>query len=632
MTDSTLTGQKQAKKKVAPITAVNNFVVKFANVNGSGSASANALFAKSIFRMGVPTTPRNIFPSNIQGLPTWYEVRISEQGYTARRAGGVDLMVSVNPQSMADDVREVRAGGYFVYDNTRPLDIRLLRRDVNYLGIPLTEITNNHYSDARLRQLFKNVIYVGAMAAMLDIDMDVLEKLIAEQFAGKKKLIEPNCNALRLGFDAAKKLHTCPIGLKVEKRDLIGDRILMSGNTACGLGAVYAGATVAAWYPITPSTSVAEAYENYASRLRIDVDTGRRNYVVIQAEDELAAMGMVIGASWNGARAFTATSGPGVSLMTEFLGLAYFAEVPAVLVNVQRAGPSTGMPTRTQQSDILSTVYASHGDTRHVILIPSTPKECFDLTASAFDIAERLQTPVIVLTDLDIGMNDGLSEPLEWDDAHVYDRGKVLSAEELDATEKFGRYLDVDGDAITARTLPGTHPEKGAFFTRGTSRDEYATYTEKGDEYERNMQRLLRKWQGASAYLPAPIIKGSGNNGSGTNGSGNNVGLIHFGTSTAAVHEAMDILADDGIRADSLQLLSVPFHEAVADFIKQHETVFVVEQNRDAQMRTVLINELEIDPAKLQSVLNYDGSPLAADTVCEQIQQAMGNSQMVAGS
>jgi len=590
-----MTDSKPGEQKIAPIAAVNDFVVKFANVNGSGSASANALFAKSVFRMGVPTTPRNIFPSNIQGLPTWYEVRISEQGYTARRAGGVDLMVSVNPQSMFDDVQEVRPGGYFVYDNTRPLDIRLLRRDINYLGIPLTDITNNAYSDARLRQLFKNVIYVGAMAAMLDIDIDILEQLIAEQFAGKKKLIAPNCNALRLGFDAAKEQHACPLGLRVEKRDLIGDRILMSGNTACGLGAVYAGATVAAWYPITPSTSVAEAYEKYAAKLRIDAESGRKNYVVIQAEDELAAMGMVIGASWNGARA----------------------------INVQRAGPSTGMPTRTQQSDILSTVYASHGDTRHVLLIPSTPKECFELTASAFDIAERLQTPVIVLTDLDIGMNDSLSEPLEWDDAHVYDRGKVLDADELDAMEKFGRYLDVDGDAITARTLPGTHPEKGAFFTRGTSRDEYATYTEKGDAYEHNMQRLLRKWRGASAYLPAPIIKGSGSR----------IGLIHFGTSAAAVHEAIDSLTSNGVHADSLQLLSVPFHDEVAEFIEQHETVFVVEQNRDAQMRTVLINELEINPAKLQSVLNYDGSPLASDTVCEQIQQALlGAGQMVAES
>ena len=616
-----MTNTELSDKKVEPLSAVNDFVVKFANVNGSGSASANALFAKSVFRMGVPVTPRNIFPSNIQGLPTWYEVRVSERGYTARRAGGIDLMVSVNPQSMVEDIREVRPGGYFVFDNTRPLDIRLLRRDVNYLGIPLTEITNNHYDDARLRQLFKNVIYVGALAALLNIDMAVLEQLIAEQFAGKKKLIEPNCNALRLGYDACRELHNCPLGLRIEKRDLIGDRILLTGNSACGLGALYAGATVAAWYPITPSTSVAEAFEKYAAKLRVDEDTGRKNYVVIQAEDELAAMGMVIGAGWNGARAFTATSGPGVSLMTEFLGLAYFAEVPAVLINVQRAGPSTGMPTRTQQSDILSTVYASHGDTRHVILLPSTPKECFELTASAFDIAERLQTPVIVLTDLDIGMNEGLSDPLQWDDEHVYDRGKVLDADALDELERFGRYLDTDGDAITARTLPGTHPEKGAFFTRGTSRDEYATYTEKGDAYERNMQRLLRKWHNANQYLPAPIISGSGAS----------TGLIHFGTSSAAVFEAMDHLTDNGVRTDSLQLLSVPFHDQVKDFITQHETVFLVEQNRDAQMRTVLINELEIDPARLQSILHYDGSPLTAQLVTEQVQQSLSNRLQAAG-
>jgi 2-oxoglutarate ferredoxin oxidoreductase subunit alpha len=604
-----------AEHAVPPIAATNDFVVKFANVNGSGSASANALFAKSIFRMGVPVTPRNIFPSNIQGLPTWYEVRVSEQGYTARREGGVDLMVSVNPQSMADDVREVRPGGYFFYDSTRPLDIRFLRRDIHYIGVPLTEITNHHYKEARLRQLFKNVIYVGALAALLDIEMSVLTQLVSEQFAGKKKLIEPNCNALQLGFDAIGKERHC--GLRLERRDLIGDRILLSGNTACGLGALYAGATVAAWYPITPSTSVAEAFEKYAKKLRIDPDTGRKHYVVVQAEDELAAMGMVIGANWNGARAFTATSGPGVSLMTEFLGLAYFAEVPSVLIDVQRAGPSTGMPTRTQQSDVLSTVYASHGDTRHVVLIPSDPKECFELTAAAFDIAERLQTPVIVLTDLDVGMNDSLCDPLHWDDNHVYDRGKVLDAAELEAMEKFGRYLDADGDAITPRTLPGTHPDKGAFFTRGTSRDEYATYTEKGDAYQRNMERLLRKWQNAKAYLPAPLIREA------TAGQNASVGIIHYGTSAAAVHEAIDSLAAKGVLADSLQLLSVPFHDVVHEFIQQHETVFVVEQNRDAQMRTVLVTELDTDPTHLQPVLHYDGSPLTADFVAGAITEAL---------
>lgn len=601
------------ESNVATIAAINDCVVKFANVNGSGSASANALFAKSVFRMGVPVSPRNIFPSNIQGLPTWYEVRVSEKGYLAKRDGGVDLMVSVNPQSMFDDVAEVNPGGYFFYDNTRPLDIRLIRRDINYIGIALTEITNREYEDARLRQLFKNVIYVGALIALLDMDISVTEQLIAEQFANKKKLIEPNCKALRLGYDSALEQHPCPLKVRVEKRDLTANKILLTGNSACGLGAVYAGATVAAWYPITPSTSVAEAFEKYASQLRIDEKTGHKKYAVIQAEDELAAMGMVIGAGWNGVRAFTATSGPGLSLMSEFLGLAYFAEVPAVLVDVQRAGPSTGMPTRTQQSDILSTVYASHGDTKHVVLIPSDPKECFELTAMAFDAAERLQTPVIVLTDLDVGMNECISDPLEWNDDHQYDKGKVLDADDLDKIDKFGRYLDSDGDGITWRTLPGTHPEKGAFFTRGTSRDEYATYTEKGDAYERNMQRLIRKWQGAPNYLPEPKI----------NTTGAPIGVICFGTSTSAVAEALDRLAEEGIRLDAMQLLCVPFHASVVKFIDAHEKVFVVEQNRDAQMRTVLMSELEHDPAKLIPVLHYNGSPLSAGIVCEQIKRSL---------
>jgi len=424
---------------------------------------------------------------------------------------------------------------------------------------------------------------------------------------------------LRLGYEAAKSLPQYPLGLRIEKRDLIGDRVMLSGNTACALGALYAGATVCAWYPITPSTSVAEAFEKYASQHRVNADTKKKDYVVIQAEDELAAMGMVIGAGWNGARAFTATSGPGVSLMTEFLGLAYFAEVPAVLIDVQRAGPSTGMPTRTQQSDILSTVYASHGDTRHVVLLPADPLECFDLTADAFDIAERLQTPVIMLTDLDVGMNDCLCDPLQWDDSRRYDRGKIVDAEMLDAIEaageRFGRYLDSDGDAITHRTLPGTHPEKGAFFTRGTSRDEYAVYTEKGDAYERNMQRLLRKWNNAHHYLPEPVITGSGND----------VGIISFGTSVAAVAEARDLLKSDGYGVDTLQLKAVPFHPSVAEFIQMHRHVFVVEQNRDAQMRTVLINELQINPVDLLSILHYDGSPLNADTVFQQVRGALEN-------
>ena len=601
-------------KAVKPsVSAINDFVVKFANVNGSGSASANTLFAKSIFRMGVPVAPRNIFPSNIQGLPTWYEVRISEQGYLAKREGGVDLMVSVNPQSMMDDVAEVRSGGFFLFDDTRPLDIRAIRKDVNYLGIPLTEITNREYEDARMRQLFKNVIYVGALAALLDIELEVFDTLIAEQFARKEKLIKPNCEALRLGFDAAKEKYACPLPIRVERRDLIGEKIMMTGNSACGLAAVYAGATVAAWYPITPSTSVAEAFESYASRLRYDKETDTRRYAVIQAEDELAAMGMVIGANWNGARAFTATSGPGVSLMTEFLGLAYFAEVPAVLIDVQRAGPSTGMPTRTQQGDVLSCVYASHGDTRHVCLIPADPKECFDLTVHAFDASERLQTPIIVLTDLDVGMNECMSEPLVWDDDYRYDRGKVLNAEQLDELEKFGRYLDTDKDNIPYRTLPGTHPEKGAFFTRGTSRDEYAIYTEKGEAYLKNMERLLAKWLDAPQYLPEPVIRRS-------EGKENAVaGVIHYGTSRDAVLEAVDELKKAGVTLDTLQIKSVPFHDSVREFIDSYDYVYVVEQNRDAQMRTVLMNELDCSPLKLRSVLHYHGSPLSAAAVIKLI-------------
>lgn len=627
ITEAATAGKQNARPTIQ---AVNEFVIKFANVNGSGSASANTLFAKSIFRSGVPVSPRNIFPSNIQGLPTWYEVRVSEKGYLAKRGEGVDVMVSVNPQSMLDDVQEVLPGGYFLYDETKPLDIRALRRDIHYLGIPLTDITNREYEDARLRQLFKNVIYVGALAALLGIELSVIETLIAEQFASKQKLIKPNCDALRLGFDAATEKFDCPLSIRVETRDLVGDKILMTGNSACGLGAVYAGATVAAWYPITPSTSVAEAFEKYASQLRYDKETDTKRYVVIQAEDELAAMGMVIGANWNGARSFTATSGPGVSLMTEFLGLAYFAEVPAVLIDVQRAGPSTGMPTRTQQGDILSSVYASHGDTRHVCLFPADPRDCFEQTVQAFDLAERLQTPIIMLTDLDVGMNDCMCEPLEWDEDYSYDRGKVLSREELDSVERFGRYKDVDGDNIPFRTLPGTHPEKGAFFTRGTSRDEYAVYTEKGEAYQRNMERLLAKWYSAPEYLPRPVIRNSDGKKGGSVGGSVGVtathGFIFYGTSRDAVLEAIDTLVEEGTNVDSLQIMAVPFHKDVHTFIESHERIYVIEQNRDAQMRTVLMNELDCDPIKLNSVLHFNGSPLSAEVVLARVRPLLAMS------
>lgn len=593
------------------IEAVNDFVIRFANVNGTGSASANNMFAKAVFRMGIPVSPKNIFPSNIQGLPTWYEVRVSEKGYIGRR-GGVDFMVCVNPQSMARDIQDVEAGGYFFYDNTKPLDLRLMRDDINFIGIPLTDICRQEYTDPRQRQLFKNVIYIGALAALLDIEFDVLTGLIGDQFRGKEKLITQNVHALELGFNHARKHFKCPLGIRLERRDNVGDAILIDGNTACGLGAVYGGATVVAWYPITPSTSVIEGFETYARRLRVDPASGRQNFAIVQAEDELAAIGMVIGANWNGARSFTATSGPGVSLMNEFLGLAYFAEIPAVLIDVQRTGPSTGMPTRTQQSDVMECAYASHGDTKHVLLFPSTPKECFDMTAQAFDLAEQLQTPVILLTDLDLGMNDNMSEPLVWDDSREYKRGKVLTAEQLDAmSERFGRYLDVDGDAIPYRTYPGTHPTKGSFFTRGTSRDEYAAYTEDGAVYVRNMERLLKKWETAKSYVPAPeIIRCE---------DGSSIGLIHFGTSNDATLEAVDYLAADGITVDTLRVKAFPFNSEVEAFVDEHDVVFVIEQNRDGQLRQMLMIECDINPQKLVAVLNYDGMPITARYIQQKV-------------
>jgi 2-oxoglutarate/2-oxoacid ferredoxin oxidoreductase subunit alpha len=589
---------------------VNDFVVRFANVNGTGSASANFLFTKAIFRMGIPVTPKNIFPSNIQGLPTWYEVRVSEKGYLGRREG-IDLMVAVNPQSMAKDVASVKSGGYFLYDSSKKLPEQFLRPDINYIGIPLMEMCNAAYSDARQRQLFKNIVYVGALIALLDIEFAMLEGLLAEQFKGKEKLIPSNIKALKLGIDYVHQNYTYPLDIRVERRNLLGDAIMMEGNAACGLGALYAGATFAAWYPITPSTSVVEAFSDYAAEFRIDKTSGKKNVAIVQAEDELAAMGMVIGANWNGARSFTATSGPGLSLMNEFLGLAYFAEVPAVLIDVQRTGPSTGMPTRTQQSDILEAAYASHGDTKHILLFPSTPKECFDLTAQAFDLAEELQTPVILMTDLDLGMNDHISPPLTWDDAREYKRGKVLTAGMLEKIEKFGRYLDVDDDGITYRTIPGTHPSKGSFFTRGTSRDEYANYTEDSNAYQRNMQRLIKKWETAKKMVPGPEMYQESNQ--------HENGMLFFGTSKYAAEEAMDYLKEKGIPVDAIRLLSFPFDSAVKQFMSEHKKVFVIEQNRDAQMKSLLMIELEVNSDQLVSVLNFDGMPITADHILNQM-------------
>ncbi|MBV8504114.1 MAG: 2-oxoacid:acceptor oxidoreductase subunit alpha [Paucibacter sp.] len=589
--------------------AVNDFVVKFANVNGSGSASANELFAKAILRMGVPVSPRNIFPSNIQGLPTWYEVRISEAGWLGRR-GGVDMMVAMNPQTWAEDLAEVEPGGYLFYDSTKPLPASALREDLHVVGMPVTAICNATYEDSRQRQLFKNIMVLGALSQLMDMDPAVIEALFAEQYKGKEKLLDSNVRALHAGREFARDHLPGDFGLKVRRADLIGKRIFMEGNAATALGCVYGGATVCAWYPITPSSSVAEAFEKYCLKLRVNADGGKR-YAIVQAEDEIASIGIITGAGWNGARAFTATSGPGVSLMTEFLGLAYFAEIPLTVIDVQRGGPSTGMPTRTQQADLISSAYASHGDTKHVVLLPEDPKECFEHAAAALDLADRLQTPVFVLTDLDIGMNQRLCQPLEWDESRRYDRGKVMTAEQLDAGQPFARYKDVDGDGIPWRTLPGTHPSKGAYFTRGTTRDPAAQYSEKGPDYVYNAERLLRKLATAATLVPQPLLRSAA--------AKTRLGVIYFGSTSPAMDEALAALAEAGIHLDAMRLRAFPFPASVREFVLAHDQVFVVEQNRDAQMRTLLVNELDLDPARLPRILHFDGTPITARFITQAI-------------
>jgi 2-oxoglutarate/2-oxoacid ferredoxin oxidoreductase subunit alpha len=611
----------QLTERVTGLQRVNDFVVKFANVNGSGSASANTLFAKSILRMGVPVTPRNIFPSNIQGLPTWYEVRVSEAGYLGARGGGVDLMVAMNPQTCTQDIASIVPGGYLFYDNTKPMPPSRFRDDIVIIGVPLTEITNKAYTESRQRQLFKNIVYLGALSALLQMDVAEIEKLLGEQFRGRDKLVAANVQALHMGRDWALANLECPIGLTLRRAKTVGDRIFIEGNAAAALGAVYGGATVCAWYPITPSSSLAEAFTRYCNRYRVDPQTKKNKFAIVQAEDELASIGMVIGAAWNGARAFTATSGPGISLMQEFVGLAYFAEIPAVIFDVQRAGPSTGMPTRTQQTDILSCAYASHGDTKHVLLFPEDPHECFEFAALSFDLADRLQTPIFMMLDLEIGMNDRLCKPLTWDDSRKLDRGKVMTAEELEAGKDFGRYLDVDGDGIPYRTYPGTHPTRGAFFTRGTSKDRRARYSEEGPDYAENMLRLLKKFDTAKQLVPRPIARSAK--------EPTRLGAIYFGSTSPAMDEADEILAERGIHLDLLRVRGFPFHNDVKNFIAEHDQLFVVEQNRDGQLRTLLINELEIDPARLTRVLHFDGTPITARFISDAIADKVGELKVV---
>ena len=596
------------------IEAVNDFVIKFANVNGSGSASANELFAKAVLRMGVPVSPRNIFPSNIQGLPTWYEVRVSEQGWLGRR-GGIDMMVAMNPQTWAQDVAELEPGGYLFYDSTKPLPASAFRNDINIIGMPVTAICNATYEDPRQRTLFKNIMVLGALSVLTDVDGTVIEGLFSEQYKGKERLLESNVRALHSGRsfakDHLKPPHVADVGLRVRRADKVGQRIFVEGNAATALGCVYGGATVCAWYPITPSSSVAEAFERYCHKYRIESESEQHKFAIVQAEDEIASIGIVTGAGWNGARAFTATSGPGVSLMTEFIGLAYFAEIPLTIIDVQRGGPSTGMPTRTQQADLLSCAYASHGDTKHVMLLPQDPGECFEFAAAALDLADRLQTPIFVMTDLDIGMNQRLCEPFQWSDDRQYDRGKVMTAAELEAGRDFGRYKDVDGDGIAWRTLPATHPTLGSYFTRGTTRDAYARYSETGPDYIYNVHRLLKKFATAATLVPQPLVRSASKK--------TRLGVLYFGSTAAAMDEALEVLAGSGIHVDAMRLRAFPFPASVGEFIANHDHVFVVEQNRDAQMRTLLVTELQIDPAWLIAVLHYDGTPITARFISQAI-------------
>lgn len=591
---------------------INDFVIKLANVNGTGSASANSLLMKSIFRMGVPVMGKNYFPSNIQGLPTWYEIRVSRDGYVAR-SGRVDLMVAMNAETYAQDLAAVSPGGYLIYDSTWPRSHLLHREDVTILGVPLSQMCNEAFEGVRARILMKNVAYVGALAALLDLDLEVIRSLLAETFASKPKLVEANLQAIELGYDYAKQRFDCPLPLRVEAMNATADRIMIDGNTAAALGCVYAGATVGAWYPITPSTSLMDAFRSFCARLRTDRETGERRYCIVQAEDELAAIGMVLGAAWAGARAFTPTSGPGISLMSEFLGLGYFAEIPAVLFDVQRVGPSTGMPTRTQQGDILSAAYASHGDTRHVLLFPADPEECFQMAVKAFDLAERLQTPVLVLSDLDIGMNDWMCPMLEWDDGYRPDRGKVLDAEALEAAERFWRYHDADGDGICWRSLPGEHP-KGAYFVRGSGHNAQGRYTEDAGEYRELVDRLRRKFDTAAGLVPAPVQRRAGKT---------RLGVISVGSCDGAVREALDLLAAEGVKMNYLRTLAFPFHADVQAFLEEHEQVFVVEQNRDGQLRTLILNECRAAPEALHSVRHYDGLPIGSDCIVAAIRDEL---------
>ncbi len=588
--------------------STNDFAIKLASVNGTGSASASTLLMQSIYRMGIPVAGKNLFPSNIQGLPTWYEIRVSGAGYGARSLD-YDLMVAMNSQTYAKDVQEVRSGGYLLYDSTWPLPKELYREDVTFLGVPLSQMLIETVPEPRTRILLKNIMFSGSLAALLNLDMEILETLIKESYGKKQALLDANRQALHRGYDYA-KANFDPLPFHCEKMDGNHDKILIDGNTATALGAIYAGATVAAWYPITPATSVMDAFKAFCDRFRVDPVTKKNNYAFLQAEDELAAIGMVIGASWAGARAFTSTAGPGISLMNELIGLAYYAEIPSVIVDVQRTGPSTGMPTRTQQSDIMECAYASHGDTKHILLFAANPNECFDFTVKAFDLAEQFQTPVFMMSDLDIGMNDWVVDRLRWDDNYKPNRGKVLTSEELDNLKTYYRYSPVDDDFIAARTLPGINA-KGSFFTRGSGHNRLGGYTETPAEYQEVMDRLLKKHDAAAKYVPEAIIAKK---------PGATFGIITLGGCDPACREAIDILESQGVAANYMRVRGFPFGKEVEQFISEQDFCYVVEQNRDGQLRSLLVLETRVPKEKLRSILVYGGFPLSAKSVVEGIQ------------
>jgi 2-oxoglutarate/2-oxoacid ferredoxin oxidoreductase subunit alpha len=598
---------------------VNDFAFKLANVNGTGSASANGLLMQAIFRMGIPVSGKNLFPSNIQGLPTWYEIRVNKDGRTSR-ALEYDLIVAMNAQTYARDIKEVRAGGYLLFDSSWPLDKSLQRSDVTFLGVPFAQLCVEHFKESRERILMKNIAYTGTLIALLDIELSVVEGLLQETYGKKKALLESNQKALKLGYDFAKKNFECPLPLRVQRMDANGDKILIDGNTATALGALYAGCTVAAWYPITPATSVMESFKSLCQRYRKDPKTGKNNYAILQAEDELAAIGIVIGAGWAGARAFTSTAGPGVSLMNEFLGLAYYAEIPAVLVDVQRVGPSTGMPTRTQQADLLLCAYASHGDTKHILLFPANPAECFELAVKSFDLAEKFQTPVILMSDLDIGMNDWVVPRLTWSDSYKPDRGRVLFPEEIEKLEAFHRYSDEDENSVTPRTLPG-FSARGAYLTRGSGHNRLGGYTELPEEYQEVVDRLAKKHRAAAKFIPAPVIESYRS----PNGKEKAAfSLVTIGGCDAAVREALAILSVRGIHGDYMRIRGFPFGDDVEAFLNAHDVNYIVEQNRDHQLKSLILLETNVPRERLRSLLYYGGFPLSANQVVEGFLAATG--------